>query len=199
MSQISEPTQNNADPIKFLDSIENHKHIVMFYEEPEWAQTIGFEFLKNGLEKGEHCIYAMMDDIEIVKENMSDYGIDVDKFLNNNLLHIYKIPDSYDYAKDPIEEAKKFWKKVMSDTIPPLRIFSTFTRELHQKDAIECQTRIEEYLDSQFDKIQGTWICPYNVTNIESGNRFKWIKKLISSHKSVIFAPSMEQGTAFDL
>ena len=171
----------------------------MFYEEPEWAQTIGFEFLKNGLEKGEHCIYAMMEDTNIVEKNMSAYGIDVQKFLKNNLLHIYKIPDSYDYSKDPITEAKKFWKKVMSNTTPPLRIFSTFTRQLHQKDAIECQTRIEEYLDSHYDTIQGTWICPYNVTNIESENRLKWIKKLISSHESAIFAPSLGKGMAFDL
>lgn len=200
MSQISKPTPpNKIDPIKFLGSIENHKHIVMLYEEPELAQTIGFEFIKNGLEKGEHCIYAMTDEIEIVKKNMSDYGIDSEKFLRNNLLHIYKIPDSYDYSKDPILEAKKFWEKIMANTVPPLRIFSTFTRQIHEKSAIECQIRIEEFLDSEYETIQGTWICPYNVTNIESENQLKWIKKLVSSHESVIFVPSIGKGMAFDL
>jgi KaiC/GvpD/RAD55 family RecA-like ATPase len=62
----------------------------MFYEDPEYARMILFEFIKCGLTKKEQCIYVSEEDKETVKREMSDAGIKVDEFIKNNLLSIHK-------------------------------------------------------------------------------------------------------------
>ena len=67
-------------PTKFIDSLSARKHIVLFYEEVEEAQKIEFRFIKNGLSKGEHCVYAMDEEPKLVIDKMASYGIVVDDF-----------------------------------------------------------------------------------------------------------------------
>ena len=45
-------------PSHFVRKVERGKHIVLFYEEPEYGRMILFEFIKSGLIKGERCIYV---------------------------------------------------------------------------------------------------------------------------------------------
>jgi hypothetical protein len=46
------------NPVKFIDALKNHKHIVLLYEDREMAKKIEYRFIKNGLGKGQHCIYT---------------------------------------------------------------------------------------------------------------------------------------------
>src|SRR5215467_981827 len=80
-------------PLNFVRKLKHGKHIVLFYEEPEYARMILFEFIKSGLNKGERCIYVSDEDKEIVKREMSDAGINVDQFTKNDLLSIHQIPN----------------------------------------------------------------------------------------------------------
>jgi len=70
----------NRNPLKFLDSIDDYKHIVLFYEEPESGRMIQFRFIKNGLLKGQHCIYTIHEnmDIPLIENEMTNSGIDVE-------------------------------------------------------------------------------------------------------------------------
>ncbi len=190
---------DHSAPIKFIDDIKENKHIVLFYEEPEWAKIVEFRFIQNGLEKGEHCIYAMEEDPQFIETQMADYGIDIKKYKEKNLLHVYQNPSSYDYYKDGFEGAQKFWKKIMADAQPPLRVVARITREINNKDVLESQIILENQFNSVFNSIKGSWMCPYDVNKIESENLAKWIKKLIKTHDSAIFVPSLDQGIAFDL
>jgi len=81
----------NSELIKFIDDIDKKKHIVHFFEDPDYAKTIHFKFLQNGLEKQEICIYALDDEPEVVEKEMIDFGIDVEKFKKEKLLRISKI------------------------------------------------------------------------------------------------------------
>lgn len=188
-----------SKPIKFINNISENKHIVLFYEEPEWAKMIEFEFIKKGLEKGEHCIYWMEDNTQFIEKQMADFRIDIKKYKAKNLLHVYQTPSSYDFYKEGLEGAQKYWKEIMSDVQAPLRVVGRIMREINKKDVIESQIKLEEHFHSIFDTIKGTWLCPYDVNKIESVNRGRWIKRLIDSHDSVIFAPSLDEGIAFDL
>jgi hypothetical protein len=50
--------QNTVVPIEFIDSLDEKKHIMLYYDDSECARLVEFRFLKNGLARGESCIYA---------------------------------------------------------------------------------------------------------------------------------------------
>src|SRR5439155_1622188 len=51
-------------PLKYVDSLSDKKHLVLLYDDEEYAQRIEFEFLKKGLMTGDSCIYATEMDLE---------------------------------------------------------------------------------------------------------------------------------------
>ena len=90
MNQIKNKSQfTESTPIEFLDGMKGDKHIIMFDENPEYSKRIQFSFLKKGLEKGEHGIYAMPEDKDVIEKEMKGYGIDVEKYKKENLLDVY--------------------------------------------------------------------------------------------------------------
>lgn len=94
-------------PTKFIDSLSTRKHIILFYDEIEEAQKIEFRFIKNGLPRGEHCIYATDEDPKLVIDKMTNYGIAVDDFKKKNLLHVYRLNNPFDYPDGPKRVVKK--------------------------------------------------------------------------------------------
>ena len=81
MNQTKNKSQfTEFTPIEFLNGIRNDKHIIMFDENPAYSKKIQFHFLNNGLEKGEHVIYAMPEDKDVIEKEMKGYGIDVEKY-----------------------------------------------------------------------------------------------------------------------
>jgi hypothetical protein len=84
-------------PLNFVHQVDEGKHIVLFYEELEYAKMISFQFIKNGLVNKKDCSYLSEEEIEAVKREMSDSGIGVDKFTQNHLLHIYQVPSLTDH------------------------------------------------------------------------------------------------------
>src|SRR5919202_4210664 len=84
-------------PLNFVHQIEQGKHIVLFYEELEYAKMISFQFIRNGLSRRKDCSYLSEDELESVKREMSDSGVDVKKFTKNNQLHIYQVSSLTDY------------------------------------------------------------------------------------------------------
>ena len=83
----------NQNLLKFIDTVESPQHIAFFFNDPEYARVLEFQFLKNGLKKGEQCMYATDDDPFVIISKMSHYGINVETYLKNNTLHVYQIPD----------------------------------------------------------------------------------------------------------
>ena len=49
-------------PLRFVNSLDTNKHILLLYNDPEYAKRIEFQFIGNGLAKGEHCVYATEED-----------------------------------------------------------------------------------------------------------------------------------------
>jgi hypothetical protein len=84
-------------PISFVNKVEEGKHIVLFYEELEYAKMISFQFIKDGLVHQKDCSYLSEEEVGLVKTEMSDIGIGVNKFTSNNQLHIYQVTSLTDY------------------------------------------------------------------------------------------------------
>ena len=87
-------------PLNFVHRVEEGKHIVLFYEELEYAKMISFQFIKSGLVHKKDCSYLSEEEVESVKREMSDSGIDVKKFIQNHQLNIYQVSSLTDYHGD---------------------------------------------------------------------------------------------------
>ena len=195
-------------PSNFVRKVERGKHIVLFYEEPEYARMILFEFIKSGLNKGERCIYVSDEDKEIVRREMSDAGINVDQFTKNDLLSIHQIPN---LAAEQIPQITL--ERLAQITVYP----GTKKEDKPERIALRCifKTDTEEQIrlnlkwenDYRYRDLKGlqrTMICTYPVNNIipsisDSGNYGKWMNELLEIYDGVIFARKFWKGVAFSL
>lgn len=104
--------------IKYIDSLEGKQHILLFYEEPEYAKLIEFGFIRNGLMKGEQCVYATDEDSGDIVVKMLRYGISLKYFLNG-MLRVLQISNSDGSADEVWERAKTEVARVLSGLKPP--------------------------------------------------------------------------------
>ena len=68
---------------QFLEELE-HTHIVLFHDGNKETKDTEYNFIKKGLENGQHCFYTTQKSQKILNE-MKEFGI---KTENNELLHI---------------------------------------------------------------------------------------------------------------
>jgi len=61
--------------------------MVMFYEEPQYARAVAFEFIKSGLAKNEPCAYISNEDQSLLMNDMRDSSIDPER------VHIQQLRD----------------------------------------------------------------------------------------------------------
>jgi hypothetical protein len=129
----------------FLDTLDTSiiRHIVMFYEEPEYAKLVQMRFLDDGLNRGECCVYAARDegDLLLTKREMADQGIDIDKYIMSGLLQFYiRKPhiidtDSYKKGREAFQGAivKQFassQEKNSTLTVPKIRGVGSIYRDI---------------------------------------------------------------------
>jgi len=185
-------------PIEFLDVMKGDKHIILFDENHEYSKKIQFHFLNNGLEKGEHGIYAMPENEKIIEREMIDHGIDVKKYKKENLLDVYQTTKTNQYLKgDPFDNLLR--RIMSSDPAKICRIVGMLDFDMNTQEGMESFLKSEKKSHSLFESFSGSWMCPYPSANIESENRLNWIKYLTKNHDSVIFTPSDNEGIAFDV
>jgi hypothetical protein len=56
-----------------------------------------FQFIKSGLAHKKDCSYLSEEEVDVVKKDMVDIGINVNGFTKDGLLHIHQIPSLTDY------------------------------------------------------------------------------------------------------
>ncbi len=64
------------DPLRFIDTLGNSKYIVLYYKNQKFGKKLQFIFIKNGLLKGENCIYTT---------HGKDKALIVSEMINNNI------------------------------------------------------------------------------------------------------------------
>jgi hypothetical protein len=182
---------------KFIDSLENDVHLLLLYEDLRKAENIQIDFLKQGLLNGECCIFAMPYKTNI-EEKMMKKGIDVLKYKKNNLLHIFPIVPKSNIS-DSVNDFKKFSEKIQSITKDKVRICAMLNIDVSTKEGMEAFILAETISHDNFKSFYGSWLCSYNISEIDKEEKISWIKKLIKCHDSVIIAPLNESGIAFDV
>ena len=209
--------------LDFIDNIDTtvHKHLVMFYEEAEYAKSIQVRFLKAGFEKRECVVYAARDDddLYLTKETMREYGIDIENSSSKGLLQFYM-------QKPPIDDVESYKRAIDlfnqeitrnysmangkngSPTLPRIRgvgsmfrdIFASVENYSSNKSQVTTQLLMEElFQKANTSSFKDSWMCAYQVESIMEQLDKPWMESLLMSHDAVLFLPKFSNGLALDL
>jgi hypothetical protein len=92
---------------------------------------IEYRYIKNGLSKGQHCIYTTHEDgnngnnISYIENEVSNTAsIDVTAFRKRNLLHIYKVSNPVHNKEGVLKGVEDIMSTILADSNPPFRIMS---------------------------------------------------------------------------
>ena len=174
------------DPIKFVDSLDAQKHVVLVYDDQSFGKSIQFRFINNGLMKGENCIYLTHGDPKIIKNEMDESGIDVKGFVQKDLLHIQQISSP---EKDPngiLIGYENIVKQVIANKKPPYRIVGRMMPNIGIEEIMAVQIVIERMAHATFENLNSTVLCTYDFNEIPAKDYKMWLGRLFSYHHAAI-------------
>jgi hypothetical protein len=175
----------------YLESLE-HKHILLFHEEQEKAEKVEFNFIKSGLEKNQRCFYTT-NDPEGLKKRMGDFGIPVNENIKNEMLNIVPISKNFTEYSEMIE------KKVAS--LPKdesIRVVSTHYFDFNSDTKTETMEKIEQWVDDNFEKIPGNFICSFHIGSVKKELVGDFMKNLLDSHHSIVMITKDDKVETFN-
>lgn len=185
--------QSIAIPMKFISSLREQKHLMLFYEDPESAKLIEFLFLKQGLDSGENCIYATGEDSGDVILSLLRYGIPQESFFTKRI-QVFHIPSFSGTSEEIVLQCKKHITKMLADLKKPFRIVSRIVSDVSTEQGITAELEIEKCVHGCFDDFGGSIMCPYDISTIEKKNRLEWVQSLYSQHHAVIYIPRIGES-----
>ena len=186
----------NYRPMKFVDQMERNKHILLLYDDQKYAYWIIGRYFRNGLAKGESCIFKTTDRPEIIERQLSAEGIDVHSFKKKSMLRIYEVERSdirhaFKQRVHEIEESTKGMK-------PPYRFVGKTVSDIETKDGMKFGILLEKAGHQRFDELNCSLLCYYNISKMESTRRHEWISSLLRNHHYIIYASEPNKAVGFE-
>lgn len=188
----------NYRPIKFLDRMERNNHIVLLYDNEEYADLVISRYLLNGLQKGESCIFFTADKPETVEERLSSEGIDVDSYKQTNSLRIFRIERSDADKFDALRTLKHIREEATKGMKPPYRFVGRTIMDTGSKEGMKLGLVVEKTGHEHFEEFDNSQLCYYNISGIEQSKRNEWISELLKNHHHVIYASEPDRAVAFE-
>jgi hypothetical protein len=188
----------NYRPIKFLDRMERNNHIVLLYDNEEYADLVISRYLLNGLQKGESCIFFTADKPEIIEERLSAEGIDVDSYKQTNSLRIFRIQRSDADKFDALGTLKHIREEATKGMKPPYRFVGRTIMDTGTKEGMKLGLVVEKTGHEHFEEFDNSQLCYYNISGIEQSKRNEWISELLKNHHHVIYASEPDRAVAFE-
>lgn len=179
--------------MKFIDSLDDKKHIMLAYDDAEHAKLIEFLFLKQGLEHGESCIYATDEDSASVVLSLLRYGIPLECFLSKKI-QVFYIPPVSGTTEDILLHCKKQVAKILFDVKKPFRLISRIVSDISTEQGMSAELEMEKIVHGCFEDFGGMLMCPYHISSIEKRNRLEWVQSLYSHHHAVIYIPKIGES-----
>lgn len=212
---------SNQDPNNAI------KHILLLYEEPEFARMLQCKFLAKGLKEGASCACLAHDksEVDIIKREMFDNGIDVNSYLNSNRLKVKILPNNdslfqlpalegsakneYHFTLDLMHRISAYLNEDMKPPIvgAGIVIDSAALYDSHDNDdrflkSMHFQLELEK-AGQKFTKLpssSGLWMCPYFIKDISySLDNDPLVQQLLLYHDAVIYATKDWNGIALNL
>ncbi len=124
---------------------------------------------------------------------MKEFGIEVEKKIENNLLNIVPIPKTFEEYSKMIEE-----KVASLPKNEPIRVVSTHYFDFNSDKKTESMEKIEQWVDDNFEKIPGNFICSFHVPSVTKDLAQDFMKNLLDSHHSVLVLTKDDKVEKFD-
>lgn len=172
-----------------LEALQSTDHIALLYENREDQLAAVVPFVQVGLDRGEHCIYAV-DDLtrQEILTALSDHGIDTTLYTKTGALAVVGKKDTYlrNQVFDPDEMIRFLQmsvKAIKSAGFTGCRGTGELTWALDEPEGLERVIDYETKLDKASNTLQMHLLCQYNL------NRFppETILDVIRTHPVVIY------------
>jgi hypothetical protein len=175
-------------------------HSAIFYEEPEHARMVEYHFIQTGLQKGEYCIYTTHeDDVQLIEKKMADFGIDIEGYKRTKKLYVCRISDPRLDPLGLLQGIENLRRSIIGESKQPIRIVSRFIRNIESEEDKLANMFVERTVHSSFEKYNGSFMCPYPVSNIQSAIEGAWMQNHLRNHHTAIFIFKGDKGLAIDL
>lgn len=93
-------------------------------------------------------------------------------------------------SKDEILESCRRDITMLQMTLKtPFRVVSRIVPNVHTIEGISAELEIEKTTQTQFDEIDGSVMCHYDVSKIEHKGKKQWLSSLRENHHAVIYVP----------
>ncbi|WP_224270800.1 MEDS domain-containing protein [Haloprofundus salinisoli] len=175
-------------PVEPLDDHTHaNDHFALIYETQEEQFAAAVPFMRQGLERGERCLYITYENSrEEILEAMRADGIDVDAALESGAFSIHTAQDSYlrngtfdpddtiAFLDEAIEEATEEYEA--------LRVTGEMSSVLEEDPDGEDLIRCEAKANYLFDDVDGIALCQYNCARFSP----EIIHDVISTHPHII-------------
>ena len=178
------------DATAFLDSL-GCAHVLYFHDDSKITKETEFGFIKNGVEKQEHCFYTTQNP-EGVLNKMKEFGIDTEA--SKEFLHMVEIPEKFeDYSKMILGKV---------DELPhdsQIRVISTHYFDFDSEKRTDRMAEIEQCVEDDFHKLKGNFVCSFAVQQITNEIRSRFLNQLLDSHRAIVFQTEKTGTEVFTL
>ena len=187
----------------YVGSAKQGDHIVMLYDDPKLARSVEFQYIKDGLEKGEHCKYVIAkDDVEstgsIIKQ-MEESGIKVVSSSNtrNGRLEVRSIDDPSQQPGGFVKGASAILAKIMKGANGPVRMVLHVKYGFRTKEEMLAHSEFERRIHQSFSShFPGSMLCNHYVGNNNRELFREWTRSMLDSHDCVFLVSSSSGSIA---
>jgi hypothetical protein len=179
-----------SDALGFVQGMETHSHVILFYDSYETKDKIVYRYLSDGLKQGRGIVYVCSDETpEQVKKGLRAHGVDVEPNLKsgNIAVHIY---DKWYIEKGRVEPLRitSHWnmeQRRLASMGLGLRAYGDtacfFTHD-KVRDLLRYEYSLHKVLSMPMDVI-----CGYNLKTIVDRGYTDMIMPLVRAHGKAIF------------
>jgi hypothetical protein len=182
-----------------LDFLRKHgeRHIAgVFLDDKKDARHIEFNFLLNGLNRGNTCIYVLPEEdsepSESIRNQMQEHiAKRGDSIELMERFGVYKVPDPVSEPSGLEEGVKKITEKLLKQAgHPPYTIVGHYIPRWHTRESIERNRRIEEIFHAAFPSLNGSTLCNYYSEPSDPDLAQYWKDGLLRSHHVAVVLDS---------
>ncbi|RKD97071.1 MEDS domain-containing protein [Halopiger aswanensis] len=175
-------------PVEQVEGEFCNDHFALIYDSPDDQFAAVVPFLRQGLERGERCVYVTDEDsVDAVRTALRDGGIDVDAAVASGALVIETFQDTYlRNGSFDVDEMMSFYGDVIDETVAEyegFRLAAEMSWILESDVAIEETMAYESKVNALFDDEDAVAVCQYDR------NRFppEIIRDVVRVHPHLIY------------
>jgi len=162
-------TNNENYPlINYIKKLSDQNHLVLLYDNIEYAQIVQNQFIIEGLKKDETCVVFTHTNPKVIEKIMVEGGIDVENYKKKNRLIVYPLENIITDSEGILPAFNKFYKKISDDSKQPCRFIGRLISDIFTREGIKTELELERMCHNNFDSYNCSFMCTYDIEDIES-------------------------------